>query len=426
MACADITPPSGVAMAGFAARSGPALGAHDALTVRVLAVGDTALLVADVIGIDAAMAARIRARAGDAATPGRVMVAATHTHGGPASMAGRLGTAPDPDWAQTFEDTCVATLRAARVARRPARLSMGQGGDPGIARNRRSPGGPVDPALPVLWAHDAAGRAIAVLTGHACHPVVLGADNRLWTADYPHFVRAAIEAACPGVLAIWVTGCAGDINTGHSAAASLSLAPDPARSFAEASRIGECVAYAALAARTVALDDSAGAVAAAATSVDLAFASAGPPSDAEIAAWRADCADAAPVRAALLRHWIAWAEGPARRSARSLSVPVSVLEWGGALLLGLPGEIFAITALDLRAALPVPVVTVGYAGDNPGYIPPRAAFAEGGYEVDEAHRFYGQPAAFAPGSAEAVAGAAADLARRLIRRRPAPYRIETI
>ena len=37
IAVVDITPPPGLAMAGFGARTEPALGAHDALTVRALA-----------------------------------------------------------------------------------------------------------------------------------------------------------------------------------------------------------------------------------------------------------------------------------------------------------------------------------------------------------------------------------------------------
>jgi hypothetical protein len=41
---------------------------------------------------------------------------------------------------------------------------------------------------------------------------------------------------------------------------------------------------------------------------------------------------------------------------------------------------------------------LGYADGNPGYIPPEAEFAHGGYEVDEAHRYYGFPATFAPDS----------------------------
>ena len=58
-------------------------------------------------------------------------------------------------------------------------------------------------------------------------------------------------------------------------------------------------------------------------------------------------------------------------------------------------------------------MTVSYAEDNPGYICPRDAFAEGGYEPAEAHRYYGMPAAFAPGAAETLAETAIGLARRV-------------
>ena len=86
---------------------------------------------------------------------------------------------------------------------------------------------------------------------------------------------------------------------------------------------------------------------------------------------------------------------------------VSVLNWGGMPIVALPGEIFAETALQIRQAMPIdPGFVVGFADDNPGYIPPASEYAFGGYEVDEAHRYYGQPATFAAGSAESLAEAA--------------------
>ena len=50
----------------------------------------------------------------------------------------------------------------------------------------------------------------------------------------------------------------------------------------------------------------------------------------------------------------------------------------------------------------------------PGYIPPIGAYSAGGYEVEEAHRYYGLPAAFAQGAAEALVGAATKAARSLV------------
>ena len=50
---------------------------------------------------------------------------------------------------------------------------------------------------------------------------------------------------------------------------------------------------------------------------------------------------------------------------------------------------------------------ISLADGNPGYIPARVDYPAGGYEVAEAHRYYGLPAALAPGSAEALVAAAA-------------------
>ena len=106
----------------------------------------------------------------------------------------------------------------------------------------------------------------------------------------------------------------------------------------------------------------------------------------------------------LYHHWADWAVGTAREPLVPWSGRVTAFDWSGLKLLFLPGEIFAATALDLRAALPAnptPFV-ISLADGVPGYIPPREAFPAGGYEVLEAHRYYGQPAAFAPGCAETL------------------------
>ena len=110
--------------------------------------------------------------------------------------------------------------------------------EPGFASNRRRSDGPVDTGIPVLRFESVEGSTIAILVSYACHPVVLSADNLSWTGDYPHFVRKKLETKFPGAIAIFATGCAGDVNTGHSAAASLSLSSSPKRSFARAKEIG--------------------------------------------------------------------------------------------------------------------------------------------------------------------------------------------
>lgn len=405
-AIVDITPPAGLAMSGFAARTLPASGTHDPLTVRALAVNDTAVAVADVIGLHHEMSARIRRRC---VLPDEgVIVAALHNHGGPVSMVRRLGAEADLAYLGVLEDACVNAIDEAVARQRPARLEVGLGADPDIARNRRRPDGPLDRSLPLLRVVGEDGATIALMTNYACHPVVLGADNTLWTADYPHYVLATLEAEYPGAIAIFMTGCVGDANTGHSAHASLSLAANPERTFAAAERIGRAIAEAAMRAPSQLLGEK---IAASNAAVQLHFElreQEAPDTLAE--KWRREAAEADPVEATLLNHWIAWAERVAGRDMRPLTARVTLLDWGGLPVIGLPGEIFASTALSIRKAFgPDPLFIAGFAEDNPGYIPPQEEYAFGGYEVEEAHRYYGQPAAFAPGSAEALAAAAISL-----------------
>ena len=119
----DITPPDGQAMAGYAARTGVAVGAHDALTVRALVVDDTAVVTIDVIGIDADFSARARARI--TLPDEAITIAATHTHGGPVSMPGRLSAEADPAFILQIEDAVVQAVDRAITNQKPARLLGG-------------------------------------------------------------------------------------------------------------------------------------------------------------------------------------------------------------------------------------------------------------------------------------------------------------
>jgi CRP-like cAMP-binding protein len=403
VAVIDITPPPGLLMSGFAARTEPSIGTHDPLTVRALVVGDTALVTVDVVGLHEEMVARIRART--ELPDANVVVAAIHTHGAPISQIGRLGDAPDPAFLQAIEDGCVAAITEARANARPATITAGMGDDPDVARNRRHADGLLDRSVPVLRFRDAAGQVFAVLVSYACHPVVLGADNRLLTADYVHYVRDEIEAAHPGAVAVFATGCCGDVNTGHSAHASWTLAANAARSFETAERLGRRIGKAALAAGEAPVGEGL-----AALSADVVLRLTRleeQPLPVLAGAWRAEREGADPVRRTVLDAWIGWAEKYSNALAGNWTGRVCVFDWGGVPIVALPGEIFAETGLLIREAIgDRPAFIISCANGTPGYIPPASEFRHGGYEVDEAHRFIGMPGTFAPGSAESLAGAA--------------------
>lgn len=413
-AVVDITPPPGLAMAGYAARLSPATGTHDPLTVRAVVVDDMALVSVDVVGLHEDTCRRIRARVPLA--DDRVVITALHTHGGPRAVPGRVGGAPDAGYLARLEDACVAAVEAALASRRPARITFGNGADPEVAQNRRHDGGVTDPQLPVLRIRGEEGGWIAVVLSYACHPVVLGADNTLWTADYPGAVRSAIEAVHPGAVALFLTGCAGDAGIGDTPHGSISTAPSDFRSFANAERLGQRIAAAALAAPQASVSGDF-AAASAPIALDLVR-----PEEAELdalgAKWRADSRTAAPAWAALYESWADWADTAAREPLAPCPLRVTVFDWGGVRLVALPGEIFATTARQIRQAIDgMPVggrsFVFCFADGVPGYIPPAEEYRFGGYEVDEAHRYYGMPGAFAPGSAERLVQTAATLAATL-------------
>lgn len=395
----DITPPNGIAMAGFAARTEVAKGDHDALTVRALVVDDTAIVTVDVIGIDANLSARARARA---SLPDQaITITATHTHGGPVSMPGRLSAKADHAFILCLEDAVVKAVDLAIVNQKPARLLGGIGVEPGFATNRRRLDGPVDTGIPILRFESVEGSTIAILVSYACHPVVLGADNLSWTGDYPHFVRKKLETTFPGAIAIFATGCAGDVNTGHSAAASLSLLATPERSFAKAKEIGFGIANSVIDAR---LTGVSGNVGHSEVFADICFEQREQEAPDILAkSWRLAAKDTRSLEVI----WANWAEKHMGRDLSPLKARITALKWGSVGIIALPGEIFAETALEIREKLAQkdPLFILAYADDNPGYIPPESDYLRGGYEIDEAHRFYGLGATIAPKTAEHLAEA---------------------
>ena len=404
----DCTPPPGLAMSGFAARTGPAVGVHDPLTVRALAVDDTVLITVDVCGLHEDFCARVRAELADCAS---VVVAATHTHGGPATMPGRLGGPVDTGYYARLHATCVAAARAARSTREPASIEVGVGPDPGVARNRRRADGPVYAPLSIVRFRRADGTCAASIVSYACHPVVLGADNLHWTADYPGTVRTVVEEAEPGSVCLFLTGCCGELNTGHSPYASMSADASADRTFAAAERIGRRIADAALGVPARAAGTGTGGVS---KRLRLPLRTADPADTAALVAqWERELPQADADRRALLRTWLAWAQNIAPRTRTAWTGRVTVLRWGSLRLVALPGEPFSVTARDITDRVPGDAIVIGYCDGCPGYLPPATEFDQGGYEVEEAHRYYGMPAPFAPGAAESLTDAAITLANRI-------------
>ncbi len=418
VAVVAVRTPPGTPMAGFAARTSPSLGVHDPVTVRALLVDDTCWITVDVCGLHEdtcdAIASQLPIRRE------AVAITATHTHSGPCVMPKRLG-GHDAGVLQEVINAVHRAFNRASQTRRAAQLRYATCSRLGIAHNRRHSDAAVDPELQLIAFIDRTSRVMACLVLYPCHPVVLGADNLQISGDYPAFLRNRIEARIPGSVAVFLPGAAGDMNTGHSAEASYSPGPDPQRTFASARKIGEHLGETAAeeVLRTLKSSRARGSVPTASVSarrarvsLDLEVLDSQPP--AMLAeSWRAAAVGADDGTRALLAAWEQWAHAQRPESTRHWTGSLSVFSWLDITVVGLPGEPFLHTAQQIEAYSRGPVMVTGYTNGCPGYFPTASEYHSGGYEVVDAHRYYGMPAPFKQGSAERLVDVAARLMQPL-------------
>ena len=178
----------------------------------------------------------------------------------------------------------------------------------------------------------------------------------------------------------------------------MTTAPQQRRTFAEAQRIGERVAAEVLAVRVGGQSCRATDVAVAERPVELVFRTPGAELEQYVDLWNTELAGADPTRAAILAMWLQWAANTSGLESSRSEATVAAHRWGDAVLSFLPGEPFVEMALDIRHATRLDhLLTAGYSGGVPGYVPyPPEAYDAGGYEIEEAHRFYGRPGVFEP------------------------------
>jgi hypothetical protein len=115
----------------------------------------------------------------------------------------------------------------------------------------------------------------------------------------------------------------------------------------------------------------------------------------------------------VVRHW----KSSLRRNHNSRQTHQEAelfgVRLGDTLLIGINVEVFStFTEVVRNGTANQKLCVVGYANGDMGYLPNRAAYAEGGYEVDVAHLFYGGFRA-KKGGFELLARAASGVARKL-------------
>jgi len=236
VAQADITPPVGLPMYGFFSRikkNEVATGTRDPLYARVLVLETGQSKVAFVtldLGrtFDPPTMERLKAILRKQDGISDLIITASHTHSGP----NIIDVDPPADvtaWERVAVEKISGAVKDACHHLEKVRTGTGYG-SAFIGYNRRVvnadgtvkmlwtdptkiPTSPVDPTVSVLRIDRTDGQPLAILVNYACHPVVYGADNREYSADFPGVMTRFVEQAFGGrPICFFLQGAPGDIN----------------------------------------------------------------------------------------------------------------------------------------------------------------------------------------------------------------------
>jgi len=401
--------PAGTPMSGYAARISPSSGVHDPLTVRALVVDDVGIVTVDCVSLRKTTCGELRASRPAGLLD--VVINVIHTHSGPCLTPSGIGTFA-PEVLHAVEEAFVEALTLARDRRTPVTIRYGSRRGVGVGTNRRHPERSIDPPVQVI-AFDAADHTVATLVTYPMHPVVLGAANTLVSADFVAPLRTAVEKAFPSSVCLFAQGCAGDVNDDvHSPESDFSTQLMAGRDFEAAADKGGRVAEAALRALAEARPVQPARTTIATTTVPVDLTALSPAAvEADRDAWQGLAATLPPERSALYEVWASWADTwlAQRPDPGHWLGRVNLLAVGDVRIATLPGEPFLAIADRVRSGLGPDTLVLGYTDGVSGYFPTEEEYPFGGYEVEDAHRYYGMAGPYAPGSAEKLADAVVGL-----------------
>jgi hypothetical protein len=219
-----LTPPWGVDLSGwgyYLERKWLRIRDHTAATALVLADDRQAIAViaVDLMYADADFTRVVRDHVARHTlnTAGAVCVACSHSHNTPTAAFVRGVGEVDADYIAWAARQAATAAILAWQQRRPGRLAVGSTQLNGWTYNRTREAGPVDTTLGVWRVEDEAGKPIAAVVNFQGHPTVqmsLGPADL--SRDLPGQVTDLIEAAVPGVTALYLQGSCGDVNFDHA------------------------------------------------------------------------------------------------------------------------------------------------------------------------------------------------------------------
>ena len=400
---ADVTPRLGTLLAGWLVPLRPAQVVRDPIQAHIGIIEGTNASVCfvslDILSISASDAADLRSRISKAVgvPAANTMIAATHSHTGPAVT--NLAIMPsDRDYVELMKQRTVETAAKLSRALAPARIGIACGFEGRLSFNRRyirrdglartqpkaadpdlvCAEGPIDPQLGVVCVRGEDGQAMGYLVNYACHPCFYGGLNVV-SANYPGSISRNLKLLeSPRCVTVFLNGACGDVL--YVDYADPNASPDM-------EVMGSLLARKAY---------ELGINARYREEIELGSAWKGSDlplhklTDAELEQARRQ---AAGQTATMDPRWQRFAPDDIyaqslleldREYQRSPTIraQVQALRLGEAALVAIPGELFVWNGMRIKTGSPVkPTFVVSCANGMVGYIATREAYGRGGYEV---------------------------------------------
>ncbi len=227
VATVDITPDYPIRLNGFGGRRQESAGVSQRIFAKALAISASdrpplVLIAIDSLGVRMSLVDEMARRLHDSHAIPRENIALTFTH---SHCTPKVNGASDNIFSQPIPrehqrhidrytteltDHITTVAQQAVQAQRPARLEWSIG-TVRFAKNRRTPGGPVDHSLPTLVVRDAESEQIwAVYVSYACHCVTLS-FNQI-SGDWAGYAAEMIQRRFPGATALVSIGAGSDAN----------------------------------------------------------------------------------------------------------------------------------------------------------------------------------------------------------------------
>jgi neutral ceramidase len=388
----DITPKDSVDLNGYILRFGKSQGIHDRLTANFLYVESNLkkilLISLDLLTISMETADKLRNEISIQLQMEKeaIIIAAIHTHSAIGRPYLRNVGRESEEWQKDFEEKIIEGSKLAQNKKIVCDLYSYEAYS-AVGINRRNPSRGIDPNAPfMVIKHEQ--KILAWIINYNCHAVSLREDNLYISADYVHYLREYLYNklnCCFPIL--FFNGGSGDID------------PKQRGSFGEAQFTGEKLAdellitYRVYEGKQLSTDIEC-------FRSNMIIPYAWQPSVEEakdnLAEYRRkyDCSvtrEEKKINGAFLE----WANEVLKKAQQntlpiSIDITISSIRIGEALFIAVPLEIFSSLSIKLRKIFGnYSLFIIGYGNGYAGYLADKAAHFQGGYEIEDWHKYAG-------------------------------------